>query len=113
MKKPAKKKLSDLMTGTGIAVQNALPYLSASLDPFLQLRPYWQLAFYSSIGLYGIYMILNQEDVNDIVRFINEHPHEFREEMVQSAEFSKGFLLFYEQYLKQRREKKKKVLKNI
>lgn len=103
----------DIVQSISIGVQNYLPYLSSVLDPFLQQNPVWQGVFYSAIGLFGIYMAYNQEEVNEITKFIKEHPKEFREEIVQSREFRKGFLLFTEQYLKQRIEEKKKILKRI
>lgn len=58
-------------------------------------------------------MACNQVEVNEIVEFISDHPQEFRKEIVESKEFKKGFLVFTEQYLKQRLENKKKILKKI
>lgn len=102
-----------ITTAVKIAVQNSIPYYLSILDPFLKNNPEWQLIFYSAIGLYGVYMAYNQEEVNEIVDFINEHPDEFRKEIVESDEFRKGFLIFTEQYLKQRVENKKKILRKI
>ena len=96
-----------------IAIQNALPFYSAVLAPFFEIYPYWLVVFCAATGLYGVYMAYNQEEINEIVEFIKEHPEKFREEIVQSKEFEKGFLLFFEQYLKQRVEEKKQILKNI
>ena len=106
-------KVEDIVKSANIPIQGCLPYLLSALDPFLQQNPIWQAAFYSAIGLYGIYMAYNQEEVNEIIKFIKEHPEEFREEIVQSKEFRKGFLLFTEQYLKQRVDEKKTILKRI
>ncbi|GEM_PF-3531496 len=103
----------DIITPTAIAVQNTFPYLSSVLTPFLTSHPEWELIFYSAIGLYGVYMACNQEEVNEIVKLINEHPDEFRKGIVQSKEFRKGFLIFTEHYLKERLEDKKKVLRRI
>lgn len=103
----------DLNLSLGIAFQNWLPYLSSVLNPFLSTHPEWELIFYSAIGLYGVYMNCNQEDVNDIVRFIGEHPDKFREEIIRSDEFKKGFLIYTEQYLKQRIKEKKLLLNKI
>lgn len=96
-----------------IVVQGILPYYQQVLSPFLSQHPYWELVFYCAIGLYGIYMALKQDEVNEVIEFINEHPQEFREEIVQSEEFQKGFLIFFEKYLKQRLGKKKRILKAI
>ena len=106
-------KVKDIVKSASIPIQAYLPYLSAVLDPFLQKNPIWQGVFYSVIGFFGIFMTYNQEELNEITKFIKDHPEEFREEIVQSKEFRKGFLLFTEQYLKQRIEEKKKILKRI
>lgn len=106
-------KAKDIVRSASIPIQGYLPYLSSVLDPFLQQHPIWQGIFYSAIGLFGVYMAYNQEEVNEITKFIEEHPQEFREEIVRSKEFKKGFLLFTEQYLKQRIEEKKKILQDI
>lgn len=103
----------DIIAPTQIAIQNIFPYLSAVLTPFLAVHPEWELAFYSAIGLYGVYMACNQKEVNEVIEFISEHPKEFRKEIVESEEFKKGFLNFTEQFLKQRLEQKKKILKEI
>lgn len=106
-------KMKDVTESAGIAVQSYLPYLSAVLDPFLQKYPIWQAVFYSAIGLFGVYMAYNQEEVKEITGFIEENPEKFPKELVESKEFQKAFLLFIEEYLKQRIEEKKKILKNI
>lgn len=95
------------------AIQNYIPYLAANLTPFLSTHPEWEIVFYLAIGLHGIYMACNQEEVNEIIEFIKSNPEKFNEKIVNSKEFKKAFLLFMEQYMKERIEKKKKILKNI
>lgn len=90
-------------------VTTYLPALAA----FLQVKPEWQLAFAGAISLYGIYMAYNQEDINDVVQFINEHPEELSSKIVQTTEFQKGFVTFLERYLRERVKSKKQILKNI
>ena len=96
-----------------IALQNYFPYLAVVLDPFLQIHPVWQGAFFSAIGLFGVYMAYNQEEVNEITQLISEHPKEFRSEIVKSNEFQKGFLIYLENYFKQRIKRKKEIHNKI
>ncbi len=103
----------DITKSIKIAVQNYFPYLAAVLTPFLSANPGWEAVFYSAIGLYGIYMAYNQEEVNELVEFIKENPDKFNEKIVNSKEFKKAFLQFMEQYLKERLERKKEILKNL
>ncbi len=103
----------DITVPIKTAIQNYIPYLTAVLTPFLSVNPGWEAIFYSAIGLYGIYMACNQEEVNEIVEFIKSNPEKFNETIVNSKEFKKAFLLFMEQYMKERLEKKKGILKNI
>jgi hypothetical protein len=93
--------------------QGVLPYYQHLLDPFFTQYPYWALTFYLAIGLYGTYMALKQEEVNEIVEFIQKNPEVFSKQIVESEEFQKGFLVFFEQYLKQRSQRKKEILKKI
>ncbi|MDD5147346.1 MAG: hypothetical protein PHV63_02250 [Candidatus Daviesbacteria bacterium] len=56
---------------------------------------------------------MKQEKVNEVSEFIQEHPEEFRKEIIQSKEFQEGFLIFFEEYLKSRTKAKKDILKKI
>lgn len=105
--------MKNIVRNTLVLAQGVLPYLQQVLSPFLTEHPYWELTFCYAVGLYGIYMALKQDEVNEVIKFIQDHPEEFRKEIVQSKEFQKGFLVFFEQYLKQRLEQKKKILKKI
>ena len=105
--------MKNIIKKTLILAQGLLPYFQQKLSPFLTQHPYWELTFCYAIGLYGIYMALKQDEVNEVVKFIEDHPTEFKKEIVKRKEFQKGFLVFFEQYLKQRLEQKKKILKKI
>lgn len=103
----------DAIKAAQVGLQNILPFYGTVLAPFFASHPYWLLTFYVATGLYGVYMAYNQEEINEIVEFIKDHPHEFREEIVQSKEFEKSFLQYMELYLKERIERKKGILGNI
>lgn len=94
-------------------ITSGLSYFEEIVIPLLQKYPYWQLAFSQAIGLYGFYMAVKQEEVNEYVEFIKDHPQEFREEIVNSKEFRNGFVIAFQDYLRARTEAKKDVLKKI
>lgn len=102
-----------ITTGISAAIQSNISYLTSFLAPFLAQNPYWELCFYSAIGLYGVFMAVNQARVEEVVNFIQKHPHEFRKEIVESEEFKGGFLVFIDQYLKQRLKNKREIQKKI
>lgn len=93
--------------------QGVIPYYSQLLTPFFSNHPYWELCFYLAIGLYGAYMALKQDEVNEVLDYINNNQQIFKKETVEKKDFQGGFLLFFEAYLKQRIAKKKQILKNI
>ncbi len=105
--------LSVLKRHTNALISTSLPYLEQIITPLLQAYPYWQLAIHEAIGLYGYYMALKQEEVNDYVTFIKDHPEDFTEEIVATKAFRDGFVMAFQDYLKLRTEAKKKIAKEI
>lgn len=93
-------------------LQGLAVYLPA-LFTFLSVNPAWVLAFTGAASLYAVYMAYNQDDINHLIKFINEHPEEFSKKIIQTKEFEKGFVIFIEKYLKERIETKKEILKKI
>lgn len=112
MKKGSQKK-TNLLKPVLIGIQNYFPFLISVVDPFLQNNLYWQTVFYSAIGLYGIYMVYNIDEVREVIQFINDNPKIFSEKIVKTKAFEKGFLLYLENYFKQRIKRKKIILNKI
>jgi hypothetical protein len=96
-----------------IAIPGMMPFIQRVIDPFLTTNPYWGLAIYAVIGLYGVYLALRQDELNELIIFIQKHPEEFREEIVKSEEFRKGFIQFFDTYVKERLDNKRKILREI
>lgn len=94
-------------------ISQVLPQLEMVISPFLSKFPSWQLAFHEAIGLYGYYMAIKQEEVNEYIEFIKSNPKIFREEIVASKEFKNGFVIAFQDYLKLRTKEKKDAAKKI
>lgn len=102
--------IKKLAKSGGQILQAITPTIQRALDT---MYPEWGHIFNAVISLYGVYLINKQDALNEIVEFIKDNPDKFREGIVQSKEFQKGFLIYFEQYLKIRVEKKKEYLNNI
>ncbi len=107
MNEDSKKGIIATLTNFGI------PYVSAMLTPFLAVHQEWMYAWYSAIGLYGVYMEYNQDKVNSFIKFIEENPSVFLNEIVEAEDFREGFLITFEKFLKIRGEKKRETVKRI
>lgn len=92
---------------------SAFPNIIPPLLSFLAGNPSWESILLSVVGLYGVYLAANQDELNDITNFINEHPNDFSEEIVKTDGFKKAFLVFLNSYLKERLEAKRNFLKKI
>jgi hypothetical protein len=96
-----------------IVIPGMMPYIQRVIDPFLVAYPYWGLAIYSVIGIYMVYLGMKQEELNEVITFIKDHPNEFRKKIVKSEEFRKGFVSFFDNYIKQRIVEKRRILRAI
>ncbi|MBU1067803.1 hypothetical protein KKE60_08455 [Patescibacteria group bacterium] len=95
------------------AIAQQIGVLVPALLPLFHTDPIWGAIFAVIYGFFPALMQLKQERVNEISEFIQEHPEEFRKEIVQSPEFGDGFLIFFEEYLKSRAKTKREILKRI
>jgi len=101
--------VNNVKSAFNIAIPGMMPFIQRVVDPFLATNPYWGLTIYAVIGLYGVYLALKQDELNELLVFIQKHPEEFREEIVKSEEFRKGFIQFFDTYVKERLERKRKI----
>lgn len=105
--------VNDVKSALNITIPGMIPFIQRVVDPFLVTNPYWGLTIYAVIGLYGVYLALKQDELNELLVFIQKHPKEFREEIVESEEFRKGFIQFFDSYVKERLERKRKISREI
>lgn len=107
------KLIQDTKAAFNISVSGMMPFLQRVIDPFLITNPYWGLAIYGVIGLYGVYLALRQDELNELIEFIQKHPNEFKKEIVESEEFRLGFIRFFDSYIKERLKDKRRILRVI
>lgn len=74
---------------------------------------WWGFTFVAAYSLYAMAMQLRKERIEETAKFISDNPEAFREEIAKSKEFQDGFLIWFEDYLKIRIQKKRNVLRQI
>lgn len=84
----------------------AVGYFVAKYPEFL---PSWLLIQ----GFFGSLFDLQQEKVNEFVEYLKNNIDIFTKEVIRTKDFQEGFVITFENYLKQRNEKKRKVIRNI
>ena len=90
-----------------------IPYLVGNLAPLLQDHPYLAILFYGAIGLYPLHLKYKQDNLFEFVKFIQANPDAFTREIVETNAFREGFTFTFEQYLKQRTEKKRRIVQRV
>lgn len=95
------------------ALLQGLGSIGPAAVALITTNPWWGYAFAAAYSMYAVVMHLRQEKINEIAQFITDNPEAFRMEIVKSKEFQDGFLIFLENYLKMRSQKKREVLKQI
>jgi len=104
---------SDIKSALNITISGMMPFIQHIIDPFLTAKPYWGLTIYAVIGLYGVYLALRQDELNELLNLINSNPEIFRKEIVESEEFRKGFIQFFDSYVKERLKNKRQILTRV
>jgi hypothetical protein len=83
------------------------------IDLLIKTSPEWLPAWLIVRGFFGVFFSLQQEKINEFVQFIRDNPEAFTKKILATKEFQEGFLITFEQYLKQRGEKKRKIIQRI
>ena len=109
-KNSTQEAIDGIKNGTQIAIQN---FVIPAIDMFLSSNPKWAVTWWMVKGLYGSLFAYQQEKINHLVQFLNDNREFFSEEDVETAEFQEGFVITFENYLKQRGEKRRKIIEHI
>jgi len=112
------KKLRDIILkmkkaigiGTKVGVKNfIIPAVDSLVAQQPELTPHWILVK----GFYGALFDIREERINELVKFFQKNKKVFIKEIVETEEFKEIFVITFENYLKQRNEKKRKIIQNI
>lgn len=87
--------------------------LAPMLIPLVSTNPAWGVIFGLFFSVYVGIATYKQQRLNEVASFIQEHPEQFRREIVESEEFKDGFVIFLADYLRSRTLSKREILKRI
>ncbi len=87
--------------------------LAPMLIPLVTANPAWIVVFSVFFSVYAGLATYKQQRLNEVAKFIQDHPEQFRTEIIQSEEFKDGFVVFLADYLRSRIERKRQILKSI
>lgn len=82
-------------------------------DGIVALVPGLNIAWGLSKALFGAGMELRQKRVLEWVEMVRDNPTVFTKDIVESEEFQDGFVFALEQFLRERSEEKRTILKNV
>jgi hypothetical protein len=96
-------------TKTIVAKNFILPMISSFVSQFPEFMPHWILVQ----GFFGSLFDLQQEKINEFVEFIKNNKEIFTKEIIITQDFKDGFLITFQEYIKQRNKEKRKYIQNI
>lgn len=93
-----------------IVVKNfIIPAVGCFVAKYPEFLPSWLLIQ----GFFGSLFDLQQEKVNEFIKYLKNNIDIFTKEVISTKDFQEGFVITFENYLKQRNEKKRKIIHNI
>jgi len=102
--------IKDLVSGGSIGIKN---FIIPAIDVLVAQRPEFIPAWILARGFFGSIFDIQQDKINEFVDYIKNNPSIFIKEIVSTEEFQEGFLITFEEYLKQRTENKRKIIQEI
>jgi len=79
----------------------------------LSSMPELQVPLMMAYGFYWVVMQYKQDEVNAFINIIQDNPWIFTKKIVETKEFQNWFIIIFEEYIKERNEEKRAILKNI
>jgi len=112
------KKIKDIIleakkaigTGTKVGVKK---FIIPAVDTLVAQRPEFIPSWILVKGFYGALFDIQQEKINELVEFLKDNEGVFAKQIVETKEFKEIFVITFENYLKQRNKKKRKIIQNI
>lgn len=102
--------IEGLKSGGQLAVNNfSLP----AVDFFVATNPDWAIPWLLVKGFFGLLFGFQQEKINWFVQYLEENKGEFSQELLATKEFQEGFVITFENYVRQRGEARRKLIEQI
>lgn len=99
-----------ISTGANIGTKN---FIIPAIDILVASHPEFIPAWILAKGFYGSLFDAKQDEINEFVSFIANNSSVFVEEIVNTKDFRDGFIVVFEEYIKQRNEEKRKIIQSI
>jgi len=110
MKNVKKSHKKALPRSVNIGTKN---FIIPAIDMLVAIKPEFIPCWILVKGFYGALFDIKQEEINNFVSFIRENNEIFTREILKTKDFRDGFVITFEEYLKQRNENKRKIIQNI
>jgi hypothetical protein len=88
-------------------------FLIPSVDALVADKPEFLPCWILVKGFYGALFDIKQEEISDFVSFIRENKQFFTKEVLEDKSFQDGFVITFEEYIKQRKQEKRKIIQSI
>lgn len=75
--------------------------------------PEIQMPLMVAYGFYWVVMQYKQNELNEFIQFIQDNPESFTKDIVNTNAFKDWFIIILEEYLKERNQEKRNIIKNI
>lgn len=102
--------IKDLVSGGSMGIKN---FIIPAVDILVAERPEFIPAWILAKGFFGFSFDIQQDKINEFVRYIKENPSIFTKEIVDTKDFREGFVITFESYIKQRNDEKRKIVQEI
>lgn len=96
--------------GVQIGTKN---FIIPAIDALVANQPEFMPAWILAKGFYGSLFDAKQEEINEFVLYIENNIDVFTKTVVNTKDFRDGFIITFEQYIKQRNEEKRRIIQSI
>jgi len=84
-----------------------------AIDLLVAAKPEWAISWMVAKGFFGVLFDYQQEKINWFVEYLNKNKGVFVNDILKTDEFQEGFVITFENYIKQRGEKRRKIIEQI
>jgi len=84
-----------------------------SVNELVKLIPPLAIPWAVIYGSYRLLLEIEQQKINEFVKFIRDNKTAFVKDIVETTAFKEGFVITFDQYIKQRRKEKREVIQRV